>query len=178
MSKKGSAQVITQASTPAPQVIPLNDAKQVFERALDLLNRMSDGQVVIGNGKVDGHRVEPPRETVRERRIAAQRIFGPAVDESLPRDLRHVQEPKRQRKVRNLAPRRVYSLKPIRTKEQTKAIQSLTPMGSAIAVYLATHPRTSAPELVVQLDTKKKTVDNLLSVLSRLGLILKEDYHK
>lgn len=89
----------------------------------------------------------------------------------LSRALGDVPMHKIQRKERNLAPRVTYSLRPVQTTQMLRALQSLTPAAAAIIVYLATHPRATVPDLVMQLDLRRKTVQNLLSILSQRELI-------
>lgn len=96
----------------------------------------------------------------------------------LSRAMADVPEPKRQRKVRVMPVRKMYSLAKVKTAVLLRELQSLAPAGAAIVVYLSEHPKTSAPQLCTQLDLAKKTIDNWLSQLRQMDLVIAEDVPK
>lgn len=86
--------------------------------------------------------------------------------------LRRMPEPRRQRKQRHVAPRKVYRVRQNTTSAQLRALQSLTPAAMQIFVYLAQHPAgATVPDLVTQLDLRRKTVENLVSTLRAHNLL-------
>ncbi len=88
--------------------------------------------------------------------------------------LEEIPEPRRQRKERHMAPRNVYSAKKVLSAETLHAVQALPPASIAILVYLAAHPRTTIPTIVAELDIRRKTVENALSRMGQLDLVISE----
>jgi hypothetical protein len=148
-----------------PTSISRADAQALLIRMKEMTNlfqKLTNGSITIQ----DGEPLIPPAKI--------KRVLLPSdyTDDRLAATLRDVKEPKRQRKERNLQPRTAYSLNRIKTPTQLKAVQNLAPAGSAIVIYLATHPKATVPELMAQLDLKRKTVANHLSLLKQKDLIV------
>lgn len=160
MSKKTSTPTRVEPLTVNPV-----DAQKLIESAKQILAAFSSGTIQIQDGApaVD-------RPTIREMRIA-----NTEPSDGLAYSLRNAPEPRRQRKQRNLPPRKIYTLKAVKSREAMKAIQNLTPAASSIVVYLATHQKATVNDLTVQLDLKRKTIENLLSVLRQADLVDSHD---
>lgn len=94
---------------------------------------------------------------------------------ALPRELlsalQQSASPKIQRKARHMPPRRVYSLKSLKRAD----LSTLTPAALTIAEYLAAHPRSTVNQLVDDTQFKRKTVENLLSILKAKEVVSVED---
>lgn len=138
-----------------------------------LLRAVADGSLVVQDGRpVVVQRAivaEPPRSTVKERRAREKALV--ALGPKLAQILRDAPEPRRQRKLRNMQPRTIYSMALANTVNKLRALQGLTPSGLSVVRYVSEHPRTTVPEIVIQLDLSKKTVENQLSILKRLDLL-------
>lgn len=157
-----------QSQTP-PTSISRAEAQTLLTRMQEmtsLFQRLTDGKIKIE----DGQPLIPPKQA-----RGSANLPGEFIDDRLAATLRDAKEPKRQRKERNLQPRTAYSLKQIKTPVQMREVQNLAPAGSAIIIYLATHPKATVPELMSQLDLKRKTVANHLSLLKQKDLVIVTD---
>lgn len=111
------------------------------------------------------------RPTVKELRARGVTHSTFDVDPTFARIFRDAQEPKRQRKDRVMAPRKLYRLAKVDSTATLKALTRMTPAATTIVMYLATHPGQTVPDLVHALDLRRKTVENLLSLLRKQGII-------
>lgn len=86
--------------------------------------------------------------------------------------LRRMPEPRRQRKQRHLASRKKHRSRRATTVAQIHALQQLTPAGAQVFAKIAQHPKgISTADIAAALDLKKKTVDNLLTMLRKANLL-------
>lgn len=171
MSKKATSDAADDMGTP-------------LERRLSNLEKLmrSMMETFASGGAVPAKKPAGRKPTVKELRAMRQHHDGDGSGHaSMPADvaraLAHLPEPRRQRKERNLPPRKVYSLKDVKSAKAIQELQNLTPAATSIVVYLINHPKSTVPDLVAQLDLKRKTIENALSTLKLRGLIEIQDKH-
>lgn len=142
---------------------------------MDVENRLStiEQQLAI---LVDALHGSTARKSGRQLR-AQTRALLPDVPQELQSALLRAPEPRIQHKKRDMQPRKRYSLRPVTTAAMIHSIQELTPGAASIVAFLASHPRVTVPELEASLALKRKTVQNLLSILQSKGLLEIEDAH-
>lgn len=111
------------------------------------------------------------RPTVKELRARGATQTSIESNSAFARLFRDAPEPKRQRKARAMLPRKQYQLAKVDSAKTLKSLTEMTPAATTIVMYLASHPGATVPEMVDSLDLKRKTVENLLSLLRQQGIV-------